>query len=202
MAASLFNQAKRAFREADFWKTIELCRQSIGLDGEPEQENQHEEGKEKRETVASENIETSGWERPKDSEMAASLFNQAKRAFREADFWKTIELCRQSMLDGEPVPARYHLLGQALAENPRWRKDAEANLKIAIKLEPWEPRYLISLGQLYDQEGLHERAERTFEQVRAVDPDIRIPERKTENGEPVTKGKKKKTLLPFTRSSA
>ena len=135
--------------------------------------------------------------------MAASLFNQAKRAFREADFWKTIELCRQSIgLDDEPVPARYHLLGQALAENPRWRKDAEANLKIAIKLEPWEPRYLISLGQLYDQEGLHERAERTFEQVRAVDPDIRIPERKTENGEPVTKGKKKKTLLPFTRSSA
>ncbi len=62
-----------------------------------EQENQHEEGKEKRETVASENIETSGWERPKDSEMAASLFNQAKRAFREADFWKTIELCRQSI---------------------------------------------------------------------------------------------------------
>ena len=168
-----------------------------------EHENQYQEGKQQRENVDSEKIKQSGWERPKDPEMAAGLFNQAKHAFREADFWRTIELCRQSIeLADEPVPARYHILGLALAENPRWRKDAEANLKIAIKLEPWEPRYLISLGQLYDQEGLHERAERTFEQVRAVDPDIRIPERKTENGEPVTKGKKKKTLLPFTRSSA
>ena len=157
-----------------------------------EHENQYQEGKEPWEPDASERIEPSGWERPKDPEMAASLFNQAKRAFKEADFWKTIELCRQSIeLDGEPIPARYHLLGRALAENPRWRKDAEANLKIAIKLEPWEPRFLISLGQLYDQEGLHERAERTFEQVRTVDPDIRIPERKTEDGKPVPKDKKK-----------
>ena len=167
-----------------------------------EHENQYQEGKQRWENVASEKIEPSGWDRPKDSEMATSLYNQAKRAFREADFWKTIELCRQSIeLDNEPIPARYHLLGRALAENPRWRKDAEANLKIAIKIEPWEPRFLISLGQLYDQEGLHERAERTFEQVRAVDPDIRIPERKTEDGKPLN-DKKKKVSLPFTRSSA
>ena len=125
--------------------------------------------------------------------MAAKLFNQAKHAFREADFWRTIVLCRQSIeLDDEPIPARYHVLGRALAENPRWRKDAEAHLKIAIKLEPWEPRFLISLGQLYVQEGLQERADRTFEQVRAVDPDIRIPERKPANDKAVLKDKKKK----------
>jgi len=158
-----------------------------------EHENQYQEGKQRWETVASESVEPTGWERPKDSEMATSLYNQATRAFKEADFWQAIELSRQSIeLSEEPFPARYHLLGRALAENPRWRKDAEANLKIAIKLEPWESRYLISLGQLYDQEGLHERAERTFDQVRAVDPDIRIPERKTEDGKPVPGAKKKK----------
>ncbi len=69
--------------------------------------------------------------------MATSLYNQATRAFKEADFWQAIELSRQSIeLSEEPLPARYHLLGRALTENPRWRKDAEANLKIAIKLEP------------------------------------------------------------------
>lgn len=158
-----------------------------------EHENQYQEGKQGWENVASEKMEPSGWERAKDPERATGLFNQAKRAFREADFWRTIELCRESIeLDGEPIPARYHLLARALAENPRWRKDAEANLKIAIKLEPWEPRFLISLGQLYDQEGLRERAERTFDQARAVDPDVRIPERKTDDGEPQGKGKKEK----------
>ena len=78
-------------------------------------------------------------------------------------------------MDDENLPERYHLLGCALSHNPRWRQDAEQNLKIAHKLEPLEPRYLASLGQLYQTEGLTERAERVYEQARTIDPDFAIP---------------------------
>ena len=47
---------------------------------------------------------------------------------KEEDFWSAIELCRQAIeLDKDNDPARYHFLGRALAENTRWRKDAERN---------------------------------------------------------------------------
>ncbi len=105
------------------------------------------------------------------------MFKRAKRAMKERDFWSVIKLCREAIeLDEDNAPERYHLLGRALSENPRWRQDAEENFKIAHKLEPWEPRYLVSLGQLYQKGGLTERAERVFDQIRTLDPDFPIPE--------------------------
>ena len=70
----------------------------------------------------------------------------------------------------------FHFLGLALANNPKWRMDAEKNLKIAVNLEPWRPDYLISLGKLYREAGLHLRAERIFEQAKAIDPTSQIPD--------------------------
>lgn len=141
-----------------------------------EKETQYQETKQKWEAIES---EPSVVDSPPavDPEEAARLFKRAKRALKERDFWSAIELCRRAIeLDDDNEPERYHVLGAALAENPRWRKDAEKNFKIAHKLEPWEPRYLVSLGQLYQREGLHERAERMFDQVRTLDPDFPIPE--------------------------
>jgi len=113
----------------------------------------------------------------KDVDEAKRMFLLAKQAFQEKDFWQAIELCRRAIeLDHDNDADRYHLLGRALAENPKWRKDAEQNLKIAQKLEPWAPRHLVALGKLYQKEGLLERAERTFQQVRTIDPDFPLPQ--------------------------
>jgi len=113
--------------------------------------------------------------RVKNPEEAKALFNQAKRAYKEQDFWRAIELCRASIeISGENDPERFHFLGRALLENPRWRQDAEQNLKIAHNLKPWEPRYVVSLAKLYEKVGLQHRAQRLYEQVRVMDPDYVI----------------------------
>ena len=156
-------------------------------------ESQYQESKQRWEVITSEASVRKDWVRPTDSGEGARLFKRAKRAMKEEDFWSAIELCRQAMeLDEDNSPARYHFLGRALSENPKWRQDAEKNLKIAHKLEPWEPRYLLSLAQLYQKEGLTERAERIFDQVRTLDPDFPIPDAPEDKNEPKNSEKKKK----------
>lgn len=136
-----------------------------------DRESQYEKKRESWETISPEPVEPESRARPKSPEEARSLFQQAKRAYREQDFWRTIELCRSAIeLSDDNDPDLFHLLGTALLENPRWRQDAEKNLQIAHKLKPWEPRYLVSLAKLYEKVGLQQRAKRTYEQIRAVDP--------------------------------
>lgn len=155
-----------------------------------DRETQYQESKQRWDVIASETSVREGWVRPVDSQEGERLFKRAKRAMKEQDYWSAIELCRQAIeLDDDNDPARYHFLGRALSENPKWRQDAEQNLKIAHKLEPWEPRYLLSLAQLYQKEGLAERAERIFDQVRTLDPDFPIPESPKETDKPGEKQK-------------
>lgn len=157
------------------------------LDGH---ESQYQESKQRWGVITSETSVREDWVRPTDPHEGERLFKRAKRAMKEEDYWSAIELCRQAIeLDERNDPARYHFLGRALSENPKWRQDAEQNLKIAHKLEPWEPRYLLSLAQLYQKEGLVERAERVFDQVRALDPDFPIPDAPKET----VKNERKKT---------
>ena len=148
-----------------------------------ERESQYQETQKKWEVVVAEPQQPEDWDRERDPEEAARLFKRAQRCFKERDFWRAIELCRTSIeLDQENYPDRFHLLGRALSENPRWRLDAEKNLKIAIKLEPWETRYLVSLGQLYEKAGMTARAQRAYDEVKVMDPDFEIPEVKVADG--------------------
>ena len=105
-----------------------------------------------------------------------ALFAQAKNSYLRGDYWMTIQLCQQAIEIVSDDAGLYHLLAMAQEENPKWRKDAERNLQIAIKLDPWKPEYLVSLGKLYRAGGLHSRAEKVFEQVRVLDPSFPIPE--------------------------
>ena len=139
-------------------------------------ETQYHESKQKWEVVVSEPTQPADWKPAEDPGKRERLLNRAKHAYREKDFWRCIEMCRLVIeLDDENDPEPYHLLGNALGKNPRWRRDAEKNLKMAQKLEPWQPRYLISLGKLYQKEGLLERAQRVYEEARTLDPDCSIP---------------------------
>ena len=90
----------------------------------------------------------------RDAKEGKTFFAQAKNAFLKCDYWMTIQFCQQAIEIIGDQPEYYHLLGMAQRENPKWRQDAERNLKIAIKLEPWETRYLVSLGQLYEKAGM------------------------------------------------
>jgi hypothetical protein len=112
----------------------------------------------------------------RDEKEGKALFAQAKNAYLKCDYWRTIQFCQQAIEIISDQAEIYHLLAVAQKENPKWRKDAERNLQIAIKLDPWKPEYLVALGKLYQEAGLGTRAAKAFEQVRALDPSFPIPE--------------------------
>ncbi|MGH9320256.1 MAG: DnaJ domain-containing protein, partial [Vicinamibacteria bacterium] len=111
-----------------------------------------------------------------DATEAIALFRRAQQAYESADYWNAIRLCQEAV-DMAPERAEvYHLLGLALSKNPKWRQDAEKNLRIATNLDPWKADYFVALGSLYLDVGLHLRARKAFEQARVVDPMVQIPE--------------------------
>jgi curved DNA-binding protein CbpA len=115
-------------------------------------------------------------ERKRDPDEAKACFARAKRAFDVEDFWTAIQLCQQAIEIVSDKAEYYHLLGLAQAKNPKWRLDAERNLKIATNLDPWKSQYLMDLGQLYEQAGMNLRAQRVFDQARAIDPSLSVEE--------------------------
>ncbi len=115
-------------------------------------------------------------ERSRHPDEAKALFHRAKQAYQQDDYWNTIQLCQQAIEIVSDQSKYYHLLGLALAKNPKWRQDAEKNLKIAAKLDPWKSAYLGSLGKLYLDAGMNLRAQKAFEQARAIDPTFKVPE--------------------------
>ncbi len=111
-----------------------------------------------------------------DAAEASSLFRRAQQAYTASDFWNAVQLCQQA-IDKAPERADiYHLLGLALSKNPKWRQDAEKNLRIATNLDPWKADYFLALGSLYQELGLHLRARKVFEQAKSVDPTAKVPE--------------------------
>ncbi len=104
----------------------------------------------------------------KDSPRARSLFESARDAFGAQDYWQAIVLCREAIDLASDQAEYYHLLGLALAQNRKWRLEAEQNLKMATVLDPGNPEYLSSLGTLYEREGLRLRARTMFENATAV----------------------------------
>ncbi len=112
----------------------------------------------------------------RDAKEGKAFFARAKNAFLKCDYWMTIQFCQQAIEITGDQAEYYHLLGMAQKENPKWRKDTERNLKIAIKLDPWRPEYLVALGKLYQDAGMSVRVEKIFEQTRALDPSFPIPD--------------------------
>jgi curved DNA-binding protein CbpA len=111
-------------------------------------------------------------ERKKDPNEARALFLRAQKAFDLEDYWTSIQLCQQAIEIISDKAEYYHLLGLAQAQNPKWRLDAERNLKIATNLDPWKSRYFVALGRLYEKAGMNVRAQRMFEQAKAIDPSL------------------------------
>ncbi|HEX9726592.1 MAG TPA: DnaJ domain-containing protein [Vicinamibacteria bacterium] len=141
-------------------------------EGQYEQQNKEWSAPPKKEVSST--VEAAPPVRSADEGMA--LFARAKRAYIQRDFWNTIQFCQQAIEIVSDNAEIYHLLAMAQKENPKWRKDAEKNLQIAIKLDPWKPDYLLALGKLYQEGGLHTRAAKVLEQARTLDPGLETPD--------------------------
>ncbi len=111
-----------------------------------------------------------------DPDDAKAFYHRARQAYDCGDFWGAIELARQAVEVAPDVAAYYHLLGLALLQNPKWRQDAEKNLKIAANLDPFKASYQLELAKLYEEAGLHLRAQKSLEKARAIDPSLNASE--------------------------
>ncbi len=69
-----------------------------------------------------------------------------------------------------PRDARYRAFhGRALSENETTRRQAEAELKAAVTLEPKNATYRVMLAELYSKIGLPRRAQSELERALAID---------------------------------
>ncbi len=107
---------------------------------------------------------------------ARELYDRALRAFDTQDFWESIQLCRQALETDDSQAEYYHLLGRALLQNKKWRKEAADNFRKASELEPGNLTYLGMLGAVYKAEGLQARASSVLKKAQSLDPSFVLPE--------------------------
>ena len=107
---------------------------------------------------------------------ARELYDRALSAYERADYWDAIQLGRQAVEVDEQVAEFYGLLGRALLQNKKWRKEAADNFLKATQLEPHNIDYIGLLGAIYHSEGLTTRANSLLEKARAIDPEYEFPD--------------------------
>jgi serine/threonine protein kinase len=110
------------------------------------------------------------------SRHARELYDRALRAFDAQDFWESIQLCRQALEADETKAEYFHLLGRALMQNRKWRKEAAESLRRATELDPGNLAYLGMLGAVYRAEGLQARATAILKRAQSLDPSFTLPE--------------------------
>ena len=107
---------------------------------------------------------------------ARELYDRALRAFDLSDFWESIQLCRQALEADETQAEYFHLLGRALMQNKKWRKEAADSFRKATELDPGNLAYLGMLGAVYRAEGLQARATAVLKKAQSLDPSFTLPE--------------------------
>jgi hypothetical protein len=107
---------------------------------------------------------------------ARELYDRANRAFDMQDFWESIQLCRQALETDDTQAEYFHLLGRALMQNKKWRKEAADSFRKATELDPGNLAYLGMLGAVYKAEGLQARATAVLKKAQSLDPSFALPE--------------------------
>jgi len=102
-------------------------------------------------------------------EQAQMWFKIGEQALRKMDKYRAVTAFREaSKLAPDNVTYRFRL-GMAMAENPKWRKDAEVELLRCEEMRPWDPKVHIALGKLYRMSNLDKRAVTRFQKALSLD---------------------------------
>ena len=107
---------------------------------------------------------------------ARELYDRSLRAFDMQDFWESTQLCRQAIENDETQAEYFNLLGRALMQNKKWRKEAADSFRRASELEPGNLAHLGMLGAVYKAEGLQARAAAILKKAQSLDPSFALPE--------------------------
>lgn len=104
------------------------------------------------------------------SQQAETRFQLGLAALKKGDAAQALIYCGQAakMMS---TTARYRsAYGQALALNPNKRHEAESELKEAIRLEPKNTAFIVSLAEFYREMGLNHRAIAEFQRALTIEP--------------------------------
>ena len=104
------------------------------------------------------------------SQQAEARFQAGVNALQKGDADQALMLCGQAA-KMMPANARYRAAyGQALAQKPNKRHEAEAELKEAIKLDSRNATFMVILAEFYSEMGLNHRAIAEFRRALAIEP--------------------------------
>jgi tetratricopeptide (TPR) repeat protein len=104
--------------------------------------------------------------------MAESYYEKAKKYFSQRDYFNCIQFCQQAIRQNDQTPRYFFLLAEAQVLNPdrRWQKMAEQSYLSAVRLDPWNADYLVTLGDFYKKHGFASRARRQYQRAVEIQP--------------------------------
>jgi tetratricopeptide (TPR) repeat protein len=103
--------------------------------------------------------------------IAQQNFAKARELSAAGDYYGAIVLLKQAVNFAPDMAEAWFLLGSCQERNPRWRRDAAESLQKTLSVDPNHIEAMISLGDLYKQEGLTSRAQTCYEDALKIAPD-------------------------------
>ena len=103
--------------------------------------------------------------------IADQNFNKARDLAIQGDYYGAIVLLKQTVEFRPDNSQAWYLLGTCQERNPKWLRDAAESFQMALSIYPNFIDAMISLGDLYTQQGLISRAQACYEDVLKISPE-------------------------------
>ena len=98
-------------------------------------------------------------------------FAKARGMALSGDYYGAIVLLQQSVRYLPDNAEAWYLLGTCQERNPKWRRDAMESFQKVLAINPNHTETLISLGDLYKNQGMASRAQTCYEDVIRIEPE-------------------------------
>ena len=103
--------------------------------------------------------------------IADQNFARARDLAIQGDFYGAIVLLKQAVDFDSGNAQAWYLLATCQERNPKWLRDAAESYQMALSIDPNFVDAMISLGDLYKQQGLISRAQACYEDVLKISPE-------------------------------
>lgn len=103
--------------------------------------------------------------------IAEQNFARARELSVAGDYYGAIVLLKQAVAYVPDHAEAWYLLGSCQERNPKWRREAAESFQRALSIDPNHVDALISLGDLYRNEGLTSRAQSCYEDALKISPE-------------------------------
>ena len=110
--------------------------------------------------------------------IANQNFERARDLSITGDYYGAIVLLRQAVNYDPGRSDAWLLLGSCQQHNPRWRRDAAESYHKALSIDPNSIDAMMSLGDLYRNEGLTQRAQSFYEDILKIDPEHEVAKKR------------------------